>query len=236
MSLSPLFVLFIVLFIILSGIALTIVAIYPTWQQLTVWNIVLIFLGAGIAFCPLSLLFLNFRYILSVTLITIEIWLIFSHLRQQKELRIIIPSKLRSYLKNWRYNVVLFSVFISLFLIRFYAIRSLPLPMWGDSVHHTLIVQLLLDNGGLFDSWQPYAEMESLTYHFGFHAIVAVFAMLSGLDAARATLIMGQFLNVFAVLSLAPLAWKISNGNRWATIVSWLFAGFISFMPMYYTN
>jgi len=108
--------------------------------------------------------------------------------------------------------------------------------MWGDSVHHTLIAQLLVDNHGLFDSWQPYAELQSLTYHFGLHANVAVFSMLSGLHIARATLLVGQFFNAFAVISLSPIAWRISNGNRWSTVATWILAGFVFSMPMHYTN
>ncbi|MCS6908447.1 MAG: hypothetical protein RML93_11280, partial [Anaerolineales bacterium] len=133
-------------------------------------------------------------------------------------------------------SVGLLIVFAALWFVRFWAIRSLPLPMWGDSVHHTLIVQLLIENGGLFESWEPYAELQSLTYHFGFHAAVAVYALLGGLSAAKATLVVGQILNVFAVTSLSALSWKISKGNRWATLFSWVLAGFVFFMPMYYTN
>ncbi|MEM4655092.1 MAG: hypothetical protein QXL34_06370 [Thermosphaera sp.] len=232
---------FFVVFLI-SGMAFT-SKFLPKQKLFSVEVLLSITVGYSLAFYPILFLFLNqlgikINVLLWVTIFaTVGVWLGLSLVRQQiKFTKIFQLELLKQSISNWNYFLALLLVAISLFLLRFYAIRSLPLPMWGDSVHHTLIVQLLLDNGGLFESWQPYAEMESLTYHFGFHAIVAVFAMLSGLDSARATLIMGQFLNVFAVLSLAPLAWKISNGNRWATIVSWLFAGFISFMPTYYTN
>jgi len=36
-----------------------------------------------------------------------------------------------------------------LFATRFWAVRLLDAPMWGDSYHHALVVQLLGDNGGV---------------------------------------------------------------------------------------
>ncbi len=62
------------------------------------------------------------------------------------------------------------------FAVRFYVVRSLDVPMWGDSYQHTMVAQLLVDNGGLFNSWEPYARMQSLTYHFGFQTAAAVVA------------------------------------------------------------
>ena len=52
-------------------------------------------------------------------------------------------------------------------------------PLWGDSQQHSTIVQLILDHGGLFDDWAPYADIQSLTYHFGFHAFAASIAWLT---------------------------------------------------------
>ncbi|MGQ9846764.1 MAG: hypothetical protein ACUVQP_04585 [Bacteroidales bacterium] len=127
---------------------------------------------------------------------------------------------------------VLFSVIFT----RFWAIRALSLPMWGDSVHHALISQLIVENGGLFNSWQPYAEMESLTYHFGFHANVAVISWLMGLLSPQATLVAGQLMNIFAVIVLFPLAWKISRNREIGGVAAWLVAGLLSFMPMFYVN
>jgi hypothetical protein len=197
--------------------------------------------GFSIAFFPILFLFcrligiaVTLKFLIAVV-ITFLLWLIFL-MSIQKKLTHPVQSCLNLLKKEWINTLIVLATGCVLFIVRFVAVRSLPLPMWGDSVHHTLIAQLLVEHQGLFDSWQPYAEMESLTYHFGFHANVATYALLSGLETAKATLIVGQFMNVFAVFCLSPLAWKISNGNRWATIASWVLAGFIFFMPMYYTN
>ncbi|GAB4483867.1 MAG: hypothetical protein Kow0088_27180 [Anaerolineales bacterium] len=202
-------------------------------------------IATGVSIACYSLLFLLSKLanislnaaILWGYLLFFTVWLAFSLALQRRKLSWDDLKIVRENLSERLFTYLgLLFILASLLIVRFWSIRSLPLPMWGDSVHHTLIAQLLIDNGGLFDSWQPYAEMQSLTYHFGFHATVAAFALLTGLEAAKATLIVGQFLNVFAVFSLSVLAWKISNGNRWATVASWVLAGFVFFMPMYYTN
>jgi len=121
------------------------------------------------------------------------------------------------------------------FFTRFFAIRILDFPLGGDSYHHTVISQLLVDHRGLFDSWGPYASLESFTYHFGFHSAVAVFHWLSGLELPQACLWTGQILNGGAVLALIPLTMKISN-NRWAALGPLLVAGVLAPMPMFYVN
>lgn len=227
----------------LPGLALVLV-FYPPWKKLPYEVLLSITVGVSLAFYPLLFLFARLT---GLSLNALAVWgvfflclgfLIYTLIRQWGGIRLFLkrPMQSASWAKNWHVDLFLLLIFLVLGFVRFWAVRSLPVPMWGDSVHHTLIVQLLLDHGGLFDSWQPYAEMQSLTYHFGFHATVAVYALLSGLDAAKATLIVGQFLNVFAVFSLSALAWKISSGGRWVTIASWVLAGFIFFMPMFYTN
>jgi hypothetical protein len=118
---------------------------------------------------------------------------------------------------------------------RFWVIRTLEIPLWGDSYHHTMIAQLLVDNGGLFNSWEPYAELETFTYHFGFHTLVAVFHWITDFQMPQATLWTGQIINALAVISLYPLAIKVGN-NRWAGVLTVLLAGLLFSMPMYYVN
>ena len=120
-------------------------------------------------------------------------------------------------------------------LTRFWVIRSLPLPMWGDSYQHTMMAQLLVDNGGLFNSWKPYAELTTFTYHFGFHSLVAIFHWITQLSLPQSTLWVGQILNILAVIVIYPLAMLIFN-NHWSGVVALLVAGLLSPMPMFYVN
>lgn len=114
-------------------------------------------------------------------------------------------------------------------------IGSMDTPLWGDSYHHTVITQLIVDHGGLFSSWLPYAEMQTFTYHFGFHADAAVFHWVTGLDTPQAVLWTGQIVNVLAVIALYPLGVRVS-GNRWGGVFAVLLAGLLGPMPMTYTN
>ena len=118
---------------------------------------------------------------------------------------------------------------------RLWSVRDLVMPNWWDSVHHTVIVQLLLDHGGLFSSWEPYAPLTTFTYHFGFHSAVASLCWLSGLAAPQAVLVFGQVLNGLAVLGTYLLAQRLT-GRPWAGVLAALVTGLVSLMPAYYVN
>ena len=132
-------------------------------------------------------------------------------------------------------HLAFLGVAVLVILTRFWSVRTLETPMLGDSYQHSMITQLLLDNGGLFDSWQPYSDLTTFTYHFGFHAAAAAFSWLSQLPGPQAVLWTGQLLNILAVLSLYPLATKVGR-NPWAGVAAVLLAGLLMPMPMVYVN
>ena len=78
-------------------------------------------------------------------------------------------------------------------------------PTSIDTEQHTMIVQYLIDHHGLFQSWAPYSDDKTFTYHFGFHAITALFASLSRLDAPTSVLIMSRVMGATAAASLFAL-------------------------------
>ncbi len=132
-------------------------------------------------------------------------------------------------------DLALVVILALVFGVRLLVVRTLDAPMWGDSYQHTMIAQLLVDNGGLFHSWAPYAELRTFTYHFGFHSAIAVLHWLTGMDVVRVVIWGGQILNGLAVLALYPLViW--TGGNRWAGVVAVVVAGLLLPMPMYYVN
>jgi hypothetical protein len=106
----------------------------------------------------------------------------------------------------------------------------------GADVGRWLSTQLLLDHGGLFTRWAPYAPISSFTYHFGFHSAVAALAWLTGWSASQAVLWGGQILNALATLSLYPLAVRLADGSRWAGAVAVLLPALLWPMPMFYVN
>jgi hypothetical protein len=133
-------------------------------------------------------------------------------------------------------DLALVVILALVFGVRFLVVRTLDAPMWGDSYQHAVIAQLLVDNGGLFDSWEPYTPYRGLTVHFGFPAAVALISWMTGLEIPRATLLTGQLVNGLAVLTLYPLAVRLARGNRWAGVGVVLVAGIFSPMPAYYVN
>jgi hypothetical protein len=119
--------------------------------------------------------------------------------------------------------------------LRLWTIRGLTIPLWADSYQHTMIAQLIVDNGGLFDSWLPYASLKSFTYHYGFHTAVAFFHWLTGVEMPRSVLMVGQLLNALAAFAIYPLAVRLT-GNRWVGLVAVLTAAVLSPMPGFYVN
>jgi len=127
-------------------------------------------------------------------------------------------------------SVYFLVILAAIFLSRMIAVGDLAAPCWGDSVHHTMIVRLLVENRGLFTSWTPYAPMLTFTYHFGFHSAVAAWAQLAGVPATSAVLTVGQILNGLAVLALYPIGVKLGR-SVWAGLGAIVTAGLLSVMP-----
>jgi hypothetical protein len=145
------------------------------------------------------------------------------------------PSQFR-WGRSVEFPTVVFLIVTSLIIFtRLWAMQLLEVPMWGDSYHHTMISQLLVDNRGLFDSWKPYADLNSFTYHFGFHASAAVFHWITGYQLSDSVLWVGQIFNVLAVLVLFPIAARL-GGNRWAGVVAVFVSGILIQLPMVYAN
>jgi len=123
-------------------------------------------------------------------------------------------------------------LFALLLAFRFYQARDLALPAWVDSVHHTLIVRLFLETGGVPLTVQPYIDAP-FYYHFGFHLSTALYAFFARLSPDQAVLIFGQFLNAFVSLAMYRLGMALWNDRRRAW-VAMLLTGFVFQMPGYY--
>jgi hypothetical protein len=116
--------------------------------------------------------------------------------------------------------------------LRFFQARDLALPAWVDSVHHTFLVRLFLERGGIPADLQPWIP-GPFYYHFGFHSAAALVAAVSGLPPDRVILVFGQILNAAAALSVYRLSMAIRPDRRIA-ILAMALAGFVARMPAYY--
>lgn len=116
----------------------------------------------------------------------------------------------------------------------FLSVRGLEMPFWYDSVQHGVMVQRIVESGGLYTSWDPYTPYRTFSQQFGFHADVAVWAWFTGLATPAAVIWGGQIISLFAVLALYPLAYRIRG--PWAGLVAVFVAAVPLVFPVYYTN
>ena len=77
---------------------------------------------------------------------------------------------------------LLIIIFLVLFIILF-SLRNIVAGLGSDSYHHTLITQLILEQGKAPNNYEPYAPIISFSYHFGFHGLSALLSYISGLSA-----------------------------------------------------
>ena len=117
---------------------------------------------------------------------------------------------------------------------RLYQVHNLALPVWVDSVHHTLIVRKVLEEGGVPESLYPYLPVP-FYYHFAFHILTALFSFWAGLTPAQGILIMGQILNAVVALSVYRLGMALWRDWRRAGVAA-LLVGFVTLMPGYYVS
>ncbi len=150
------------------------------------------------------------------------------------------PRRVWSAVQTWAASDTAWADSAALFIIlvaataRFLMIRGLDMPLWDDSVQHAIITQRIIENGGLFQSWMPYSPHTTFSFHFGFHLNTAVFAWVTGLDTPQALLWGGQLFNLFAVLTLYALAYRLKGA--WAGAIVVLSAGVMMEFPLFYTN
>ncbi len=191
--------------------------------------------GLSLALLPLSLLWT--RTLGGFHWGPLALWLILGMSTLLIAWRLISRPKLLHAVKHTPpgFSLLLIVLILSVVGLRLWTIRGLNIPLWADSYQHTMMAQLIVDNGGLFDSWLPYAPLKSFAYHYGFHTAVAFFHWLTGMDTPRSVLIVGQLLNALAAFTIYPLAVRLT-GNRWVGLVAVLTAAILSPMPGFYVN
>ena len=222
---------------LLPGLAL-LRLLWPRDRALALASRLALALGLSVALPPLLLLLFHlirlpwgagatWAYLLISLVINCGFWI--SDRRASPQSPIPNPQSLNGV------ELALLGISLAALLVRLYVVRDLPVGLLGDSYHHTLIAQLLVDNGGLFSSWQPYAPLSTFTYHFGFHANVAFVHYVTGMDLLQSLLWVGQILNAMPVSLVFALA--LALGERpWAGVWAALILGFASTLPAYFVN
>ncbi len=117
---------------------------------------------------------------------------------------------------------------------RFYQARTLVMPAWVDSVHHTLLVRLILERGAIPGDWMPYLPVP-MFYHYGFHSSAALFSFFSRIEPSQSLLIFGNALNALVAAAVYRLG-KALWGSTARAAVAGLLVGFVFQMPAYYVS
>ena len=222
-------------------------AFWPTWPDRNWVEILGLGFGTGLALTPVWLLFANLihfkhgAWFVPLPGIIAAIYLIWKKAASIRRRRIShnhIDNPMRlTKTRGWRISEIgLGATILLLIFSRFWVIRGIDVPLYGDSLQHSVMTQLILRSQGLFSSWEPYAPYQSLTVHFGFPAQAAFLAWLTGIPAHQAALITGQLINILAVITILPLSYRLSKDNHWAASFTLLLAGLLSLMPAFYVN
>ena len=132
-------------------------------------------------------------------------------------------------------GICLLLIFLFSLALRLVMVRDLAGPPWVDSVHHALLVRLIMSDGGFPTSYAPYLQSEHAAYHSGFHASAAIFQWMSGLDLIDGLQLYGQVINAAVVVIVYLLARRLGSGPLGANLAA-LAAGIFTPMPAYYTS
>ena len=136
---------------------------------------------------------------------------------------------------RYRYHLIIGLALLGLTVgWRLYQARNLLLPNWVDSQHHHLIIQVILEEGGLPQDLSPYLPVP-FYYHFGYHTAAALFTAISGLPIANVMLSLGQVLNAAVGLSVYALGKTLWRNWRPALAAA-LLVSFATRMPAYYLS
>ncbi len=186
-------------------------------------------LAPGLSICVVALFYLWANALgIPITIVSLEVLLVAA-------LPLAVLAVRRASLRIGWDMVGLAILFVLATATQLAIVNRVDVPLWGDSYQHTLIVRLLLDHHGLFSNWAPYADLQSFTYHFGFHSFAASLATLAGLSAPEAVIVSAQSLAVVAALTSAGFA-RATGARQVGILTAMVVVSFFSPMPSYFVN
>jgi hypothetical protein len=136
---------------------------------------------------------------------------------------------------DWPAACLLPSLLLIAAFTRWRAVASLAVPPWVDGLHHSLVVQLFLEQAGLPANGLPYLEMPRFYYHFGFHALAAAAAWITGAAGSTVVLVLGQLLSTLILIPLYALALR-ATGSKLAAGMAAALPASLYFLPAYYLS
>ena len=118
---------------------------------------------------------------------------------------------------------------------RLWSTHDLLPALGADTYHHALIARLIVERGGVPDSYAPYAPIASFAYHFGFHSLVAWLHWWTGADLGTLLPLAGHLVNVAVAASVAWWVRRQVGDDRTALLAAWLTA-LLCVFPAYFVN
>jgi len=132
-------------------------------------------------------------------------------------------------------SLMLWAIILAVLGIFLWIFKDFVAGLGSDSYHHTLISQLIYEQGQLPENYLPYAPLVTFRYHFGYHAMVATLSTLSGIIPRLMVLISGPLLLGLAALSTGYLA-EIMSQDRLAAVIAAAITGLVAVFPAYMLN
>lgn len=120
------------------------------------------------------------------------------------------------------------------FASRFWFVAVYSFPAWSDSLHHTLLTQLVAENGRLPTTLEPYFPNLLDMYHLGLYAISGTVGMLVPVPAHTALLWTAQMLNALCGVGLYLALDRYAG--RTGAVVGLAIAGLFSAHPALWVN
>lgn len=221
----------ILLFLMLTIPGWAFLSVFRIWHRWTALQRWIVAIAISISFYPLifygsRLFFPSFQIgerkllALLILMVAVIIW------RQRK----VWPQQFAFERMDW----IAIAVFLATLFTRLWVAHLRPYPAWSDSLHHTLLTQLVAQNGRLPYTLAPYEPSTLDMYHLGLYAISGSVELLSKVPAHTAVLWTSQFLNglcglgVFFVLS--------RMGSRVGSVIGAVVVGLLSLQPAWYVN
>jgi hypothetical protein len=203
------------------------------------WDmVVLAGIGLSIALWPLLLLYTTllrlpfFPLFPAIVLILSGAYLAYEFWRTRRTRE---PERSTLNMETIAAHGALLALTLIVLLLRVADAQGLAVPLFGDSLHHTMIAELILRGGSVPSGYGPFVPVETFTYHFGFHTLSATLAQITSTPSHLAVLLIGQMMNALTV----PLAYLLNVTlfrSRLAGLFAAVLTGFISLMPAFYVN
>lgn len=201
-------------------------------------------LATGLSFWPLLLLWTT---TLGLRMTALAAWGILAALAVATALGLAYQRRVG---RSWRVaplgwpEATLAMILLVAVVVRLVQARGQIVPVWVDGVHHTMVTQLIAQQGFIPRTGEPFISIAGFHYHYGFHAGAAAWSWLTGLEPYRAVLGFGQLLAALAGLSVYALTVRLIAGRRdgswrvarWAGTLAAAVPSFLTFMPAYYVS